>query len=132
MKRQITCIVCPKGCQMTVNNINGQYIVEGNSCIRGAKYGVDEVTSPKRMVTTTVRLQGSYLNMLPVKTSSSVPKGLVIEIMKILSTIKISAPVNVGDIIVKNILNTGVDIISTKTINSICKSYNKEEIRKIL
>lgn len=132
MKREITCIVCPKGCQMIVNNIDGQYIVEGNSCIRGAKYGVDEVTNPKRMITSTVRLEGAYLNMLPVKTSSSVPKDLVFEIMNILSTIKITAPVKVGDIIVKDVLNTGVDIVSTKTINNICESHEKEELRKIL
>lgn len=132
MKREITCIVCPKGCQMTVNNIEGQYIVEGNGCMRGLKYGVDEVTSPKRMVTSTVRLEGAYLNMLPVKTSTSIPKDLVFEVMKILSTINITAPVKVGDIIVKNILDTGVDIVSTKTISNICESYAKEELRKVL
>ncbi|MCC3868978.1 DUF1667 domain-containing protein [Terrisporobacter mayombei] len=132
MKREITCIVCPKGCQMIVNNIDGQYIVEGNSCIRGAKYGVDEVTNPKRMITSTVRLEEAYLNMLPIKTSSSVQKNLVFEIMNILSTIKITAPVKVGDIIVKNVLNTGVDIVSTKTIDNICEPYEKEELRKIL
>ena len=87
MKREITCIVCPKGCQMTVDNIDRQYVVDGNSCIRGSRYGVDEVTNPKRMITTTVRLEGSYLNMLPVKTSSSVPKDMVFDIMNVLSTI---------------------------------------------
>ena len=132
MKREITCIVCPKGCQMLVSNIDGQYIVEGKSCIRGAKYGVDEVTSPKRMITSTVRLEGAYLNMLPVKTSVSVPKDLVFEIMNILSTIKITAPVKVGDIIVKNILDTGVDIVSTKTISNVCQEYENDELRKIL
>lgn len=132
MKREITCIVCPKGCQMIVNNIDGQYTVEGNNCIRGVKYGVDEVTNPKRMVTSTVRLEGAYLNMLPVKTSSSIPKNLVFEIMKILSTIKVTAPVKVGDIIAKNVLDTGVDIVSTKTINNICESFGNEELRKIL
>ena len=132
MKREITCIVCPKGCQMLVSNIDGQYIVEGNSCIRGAKYGVDEVTSPKRMITSTVRLEGAYLNMLPVKTSVSVPKDLVFEIMNILSTNKITAPVKVGDIIVKNILDTGVDIVSTKTISNVCQEYENDELRKIL
>lgn len=132
MKRQITCIVCPKGCKMVVSNINGEYIVKGNSCIRGAQYGVDEVTNPKRMITSTIRLQGAYLNMLPVKTSSPVPKDLVFEVMKILSKIKITAPVKVGDIIVKNVLNTGVDIVSTKTISNICESYENEELRKIL
>lgn len=132
MKREITCIVCPKGCQMTVDNIDGQYVVDGNSCIRGSRYGVDEVTNPKRMITTTVRLEGSYLNMLPVKTSSSVPKDMVFDIMHILSTIKITAPVNVGDIIVENILDTGVDIVSCKTMNNIDLACEKEKLRKIL
>lgn len=72
MKREVTCIVCPKGCKMVVSNINGEYTVKGNTCIRGSKYGVDEVTNPKRVITSTVRLEGSYLNMLPVKTNGSV------------------------------------------------------------
>lgn len=132
MKREITCIVCPKGCQMIVSNINGQYMVEGNSCIRGSKYGVDEVTNPKRVITSTVRLEGAYLNMLPVKTNGSIPKEKVFEVMEVLSNIKITAPVTIGDIIIKNVLNTGIDIVSTKSINNINEIYAKEDLRHIL
>lgn len=131
MKKDITCIVCPRGCRMTVNNIDGQYIVEGNSCIRGSKYGVDEVTNPRRVITSTVRLNGSYLNMLPVKTAGSIPKDMVFDIMKVLSEITVTTPINVGDVIVKNVLDTGVDIVSTKTMMNTADDF-EEELRDAL
>lgn len=131
MKKDITCIVCPRGCRMTVNNIDGQYIVEGNSCIRGSKYGIDEVTNPRRVITSTVRLNGSYLNMLPVKTAGSIPKDMMFDIMKVLAEITVTTPVNVGDVIVKNVLDTGVDIVSTKTMMNTADDF-EEELRDAL
>ena len=131
MKKDITCIVCPRGCRMTVNNIDGQYIVEGNSCIRGSKYGIDEVTNPRRVITSTVRLNGSYLNMLPVKTAGSIPKDMMFDIMKVLAEIRVTTPVNVGDVIVKNVLDTGVDIVSTKTMMNTADDF-EEELRDAL
>lgn len=114
--KNITCTVCPMGCSLTVSKVNGEYVVEGNTCKRGAKYGVEEVTNPRRVITTTVKLEGSYLNLLPVKTNDSIPKELMFEVMELLDTIKVSAPINVGDVIVKNVLETGVDIISAKSM----------------
>ena len=74
MKKDITCIVCPRGCRMTVNNIDGQYIVEGNSCIRGSKYGIDEVTNPRRVITSTVRLNGSFKDRVSIYVCMSLSK----------------------------------------------------------
>ena len=113
---KITCIVCPMGCPLVVTKIDDGYKVEGNTCKRGEKYGVEELTNPKRVITTTVKLADSYLNLLPVKTSDSVPKGMIFEIMEELDNIKVSAPINVGDIIIDNVLNTGVNILSSKSV----------------
>lgn len=112
----ITCIVCPMGCPLVVTKTNDGYKVEGNTCKRGEKYGVEELTNPKRVITTTVRLENSYLNLLPVKTKESIPKDMMFDVMKELDNIKVSAPINVGDVIVKNILDTGVDVVSVKTV----------------
>lgn len=112
----ITCIVCPMGCQLQVTKLNNEYKVEGNTCKRGEKYGVEELTNPRRVITTTVRLNGSYLNLLPVKTEDSVPKGMMFEIMQELDKITVNAPVNVGDVIVENILGTGINIVSAKAV----------------
>lgn len=116
MENNITCIVCPIGCSLVVTKLDNRYKVEGNTCKRGEKYGVEELTNPKRVVTSTVRLEGSYLNLLPVKTKESIPKDMIFDIMKELDKIVIIPPINVGDIIIKNILDTGVDIVSSKTI----------------
>lgn len=112
----ITCIVCPMGCPLVVTKTDNEYKVEGNTCKRGEKYGVEELTNPKRVITTTVKLKNSYLNLLPVKTEDSVPKGLIFQIMEELDRIEVISPINVGDIIVENILETGVNIVSTKCI----------------
>ena len=112
----ITCIVCPMGCPLQVTKLENGYKVEGNTCKRGEKYGVEELTNPKRVITTTVKLNGSYLNLLPVKTADSIPKGMMFEIMEELDKITVTAPINVGDVIVENILGTGVNIVSAKAV----------------
>lgn len=112
----ITCIVCPMGCPLVVTKVEDGYKVEGNTCKRGEKYGVEELTNPKRVITTTVKLKGSYLNLLPVKTSDSIPKGMIFEIMEVLDKIEVKSPINVGDVIVENVLDTGVNIVSAKCV----------------
>jgi len=114
--KNVTCTVCPMGCSLVVSKVEGEYKVEGNTCKRGAKYGVEEVTNPRRVITTTVKLSGSYLNLLPVKTNNSIPKELMFDIMEVLDNVCVCAPINVGDIIVKDILGTGVDIVSAKSM----------------
>lgn len=117
--RNITCTVCPMGCSLVVSKVDGEYKVEGNTCKRGAKYGVEEVTNPRRVITTTVKLNGGYLNLLPVKTNDSVPKELMFDIMKLLDRVEVNAPVSVGDVIVKDVLGTGVDVVSAKSMESL-------------
>lgn len=116
MERNVTCIVCPMGCRMTVSNINDGYKVEGNTCKRGAKYAVEEITNPKRVITSTVRIEGAYLNLLPVKTDGPVPKELMMNVMDLLDKVKVQSPVKVGDIIIKDVLRTGINIVSTKSL----------------
>lgn len=116
MECNVTCIVCPMGCRMTVTNTNDEYKVEGNTCKRGEKYAIEELTNPKRVITSTVRLEGSYLNLLPVKTDGSIPKELMMNIVAILDKVKVQSPVRVGDIIIKDVLGTGVNIVSTKNL----------------
>lgn len=114
----LICIVCPVGCHLNVNKCEDVFKVEGNNCKRGEKYALQEITNPRRVITTTVKLQNSFLHLLPVKTENSIPKNMIFQIMKELDNINVSVPINTGDIIVENILNTGVNIISTKTIKA--------------
>ncbi|MBR1796724.1 MAG: DUF1667 domain-containing protein [Clostridiales bacterium] len=117
MEKLITCINCPVGCRMTVTlTEDGEFIsVTGNTCKRGADYAKQECTLPLRMITAVIPVDGSDMP-LSVKTASPVPKRLIKEIMKELSEVKVSAPISLGQVIIPDILNTGVDIIATRSV----------------
>ena len=117
IKTELTCIVCPMGCHLNVEQSEDGFKVEGNTCKRGEKYAVQELTNPTRVITTTVKLENSYLQLLPVKTEDPIPKGIIFDIMEALDKVKVNAPVKVGDVIVENILDTGVNVISAKTMD---------------
>lgn len=117
IKTELTCIVCPMGCHLNVEQSEEGFKVEGNTCKRGEKYAVQELTNPTRVITTTVKLENSYLQLLPVKTEDPIPKGIIFDIVEALDKVRVNAPVKVGDVIVENILDTGVNVISAKTMD---------------
>ena len=118
-KRELTCIGCPLGCQIAVTMEENEIVkVEGNTCPRGEKYARTEVTNPMRTVTTTVKVQGGSCNVVSVKTAADIPKDLVKECIKELRGITLQAPTKIGQIVVENICNTGVDVVVTKNLAS--------------
>ncbi|QZY55013.1 DUF1667 domain-containing protein [Crassaminicella profunda] len=115
-KHQLVCIVCPMGCHLEVTKENDEYNVTGNKCPRGKAYGMKELTNPTRVVTTTVKIKGGLLNRLSVKTKEAIPKEKMFECMKFIDSIEVKAPVSVGDIIVKDLLGTGVDLVAARSM----------------
>ena len=115
MDTTITCISCPMGCQLTVK-VEDTYVknVAGASCSKGKAYAETEITNPVRMVTSTVPVRGSNLKMISVKTQKPIPKGLIFDSLKSLIGVEKQAPVRIGDVVVKNVCGTGVDIIVTR------------------
>lgn len=117
MEKKITCICCPMGCALTVDFEEGKVnSVSGNTCNRGVAYGEKEVTNPTRTVTSIVKVSGGKEKMVSVKTATDIPKGKIFDCLHALKEIEIKAPVKIGDIIVKNVANTGVDIIATRKV----------------
>lgn len=116
MKHELTCIVCPRGCLIQLIKENEEYICSGNQCKRGEVYAIQEVTEPKRMITTTVRIEGSKLKRLPVVSRSAIKKEIIFDIINELEKIIVNAPVSVNDVIVPNILDSGIDIIASRSI----------------
>jgi len=117
MKKELICINCPQGCNLNVEFDENKIVsLEGNECKLGIKYAEKEIFDPVRMVTTTVCVVNGEISLLPVKTSCPVDKSLTLKIVKEVSKIKVAIPVFVGDILVKNILNSGVDILATRTV----------------
>lgn len=114
MVKELICISCPMGCHLSVDT--EKLTVTGNSCKRGEVYGINEVTNPVRVITTTVKIEGAHHAVLPVKTKVPIPKDLNFKCIEELNKITVKAPVKMGDVIVENILNTGVDVIATRDL----------------
>lgn len=109
-ERELTCIVCPRGCTLHVTKDGKNVSVSGNGCPRGREYAVNETTHPVRTLTGTVRTEKG--TMLPVRTSSPIPKELLFAGMAELRKLKIKKPFTVGEPIVKDFLGTGADLLS--------------------
>lgn len=107
--KHFTCIMCPLGCNLTVEKKGEEIIVTGNECIRGKYFGIDEVTNPKRVITSLIKTKNGIVS---VKTTAPVPKNKVFEIIDEIKKIKIEKA-KMGDTILKNVLNIGVDIVIT-------------------
>ncbi|MDY5730013.1 MAG: DUF1667 domain-containing protein [Eubacteriales bacterium] len=113
---EFTCISCPVGCRLHVEVEGDKVIsVEGNACPRGVKYANQEAVAPQRIVTAVVHLQNSK-TPLSVKTEDTIPKEKIFDVMVELNNAKLYAPIKIGDVVLQDICQTGVNIIATKTV----------------
>ena len=117
IKQKITCIQCPLGCQITVIKKDKELKISGFECKKGEEYAKNEVIDPKRIVTTTVFIENGIYPMLPVRSDKEIPKNLIRKSVVELAKINVIAPVKTGDIIYKNILDTGVNIIASRDMD---------------
>jgi len=112
---KIICIVCPKGCHLEVDE-NNNYAVTGHDCQRGIEYGQTELKNPTRVITSTVKITGALHRRCPVKTALPIPKGLIADAMRLLDGVELSAPVKIGQVVVKDICGTGVAFVATRSM----------------
>lgn len=110
--KELICIKCPKGCHLRVDDENG-YTVTGNSCERGEEYGKKELTNPTRVLTSTVKVTGSLHRRVSVKSAGELPRGLMEQAVRLLDHVQLQAPVAIGDVVLENVLGTGIDIVAT-------------------
>ena len=117
-KRELTCIGCPMGCQITVELENGEVLsVKGNTCPIGDNYARKEVIHPERTVTSTVVVDGGDKPRCSVKTAGNIPKDKIDECMKVIDAVRVKAPVKIGDVIIDNVLGTGVNVVATRNVD---------------
>lgn len=117
MKRNMVCINCPVGCMLEVAMDEDTVKVSGNTCMRGEEYAVSEIKNPQRMITTSVFVCKGTHPTVSVKTSRAMPKALILSCMSSLKGYKVEAPVRIGDVVAKDILGTGIDIVATRNVD---------------
>ena len=121
---RFNCTTCPSECLMTVEverNANGAVVevhsVTGNSCPRGDKFAHQELTCPMRVLTTTVAVSGGDEALLPVRTAEAIPLELHTQAMDLIRGLVIDAPIHMGDVVLEDLLNTGIDLIASMDID---------------
>ncbi len=114
-KKEMICINCPIGCQLTAEKTAEGFCVTGNNCPRGEKYAIAELTHPTRTLTTTVRVANRQGVYLPVKTSAPISKEKLFDAMKMLSGVSVNAPVQQGEVVFAGICGES-DIIATGSV----------------
>lgn len=119
--QNLTCIGCPLGCSISVSLSNNGEVskITGNTCKKGEEYARKEVTNPSRVVTSIVKINNGDANMVSVKTAEDIPKGKIFDCMEALKKVTVTAPVQIGEVIIKNVCGTGVDVIATKKVNAL-------------
>jgi len=119
-RTRMICIVCPLGCELEaeVDSERGEIIdIKGFRCSKGREYAIREVTDPRRILMTIVKVKGGNLPVVSVKTAEPVPKDMLLDAVKVISRIVVDAPVKAGDIIFDNLLGTGVSVLATNNVH---------------
>ncbi|MBY8985473.1 MAG: DUF1667 domain-containing protein [Candidatus Lokiarchaeota archaeon] len=114
--KDIRCIVCPTGCLVHVENINGELIIEGHSCKRGEEYGREEFIAPKRILTTTIRVENGFLPLIPVRSDIPIPKEKLKDTLKEIAKTVVKAPIKMGDVLLKQVIGLDVNIIASRDL----------------
>jgi CxxC motif-containing protein len=118
-EKEIVCVICPNSCRLTVwrdPNTN-EVQVKGFQCNRGKEYGIDEYTNPVRMLITTMRIEGAVLPVIPVRSTKAIPKRLLPEAIRLVNESVCTAPIKMGQILIPNLLNTGIDVIAGRDMD---------------
>lgn len=120
----IVCTNCPLGCRVSVEReADGSFKVSGNKCQRGYDFAVEEMTDPKRVLTTSVKVVDGEIPLVSVRTFPRIPKRLIPAAMEKIRKLRVRAPVRVGDVLVKDLLGTGAKLLATRTV---AKAKKKE------
>ncbi len=115
-QEKVICTTCPKGCTLEVNKEGETVVSVLNGCKRGHEYAKQELTDPRRMVASSVRIRGALHPLMPVYTTAPFPKPRIPELLKILRGVEIKAPVKLDQLILSNVLGTGIDIKASRTM----------------
>lgn len=116
---KVICVTCPKGCTLEVTKDGNTIIKVENGCKRGHQYAQQELTDPRRMVASSIQVRGGLHPLLPVYTSAPFPKARIPELLRVLRQIEITAPVLMDQIILENVLDSGIDVQASRNIHTL-------------
>ena len=118
MTERLTCILCPIGCPIEAVRRGDDLEVHGNECPKGVDFAVQEILHPRRNLSASVPIKGSASRMVSVRLSAPVPRDKIYPILAAIAALRPEAPVRRGQVLIADVLNTGADVIATRTIKA--------------
>jgi CxxC motif-containing protein len=115
---RLTCILCPIGCELEVSRAGDHLEVKGNECDKGLDFAAAEVLHPKRNLATSVPAAGTAARMISVRLTAGVPREMIFPILAEIAKLRPALPVRRGEVLIANVLGTGVDVIATRTVEA--------------
>ena len=116
-QREFICITCPVGCALQAVVDNRELVeLRGQACQRGIAFVREELTDPRRVLTTTVRVRGAALPLVPVRSKAALPKDLLMPVVEALRAVVLDAPVEQYQLVLQDVLNSGIDIVTTRSL----------------
>ena len=114
---RLTCVLCPVGCELQVRkDESGELDVQGNRCDKGLPFAVEEILHPKRNLATSIPVRGTASKMVSVRLSGPVPREMIFPILAEIARLRPEVPVRRGQVLIADVLGTGVDVIATRTV----------------
>ncbi len=114
---RLTCVLCPVGCELEVEaGPDGCLQVNGNQCDKGLPFAEEEVLRPRRNLATSVPVRGTAARMVSVRLTGTVPREMIFPILAEIAKLRPDPPVRRGQVLIADVLGTGVDVIATRTV----------------
>ena len=119
MTRNFTCILCPNGCDIPAEYQEKTLLsCTGNLGPKGEGYVRQELSDPRRTISSSVLVDGGTLPLVSVRLTAPVPRERIFDVMGYIHTLHITAPVQAGTVLAENILGLGSDLIATRTVDA--------------
>lgn len=119
MIKKMICIECPLGCALEVDIGSKPFRISGSKCPKGENYAISEIENPQRILTSSVLTQGLALKMVPIRTDMPIPKKDLLMAMEEIKKIRLKKSVAVGDILVKDFMGLGANLVATRECFSV-------------
>ncbi len=121
MNSTIICIVCPVSCPVDVEwtKEDGVLGIKNHLCKLAGPYVESELFDPRRLLTTSIPVDGGDWPLVSVKSDPPIPKNLMLEAMDEITGVRVNAPIKVGDVLMTDILGTGCNVVATRNVKSV-------------
>ena len=121
MKKQLICVVCPNGCQLEIEMVEGDDSkvlgITGEICEKGPKWAEQEILNPMRTIASSIMVKNGNFPLVSVRTDSPIPLGKIFDVMKEIKKARVDAPVKIGDILIEKPAGTSCNIIATRRVD---------------